>query len=136
MAINNYSPDLYVVQVNGRVISDFGQTEPPVQHSPIDQNANLRRGQAGNGVVQFRDNPGREVNVYLNPGSADSRYMQSLINSKAVIEFSATPVGTGENAFGSEGVVINKAQIGRGGTTDAGVTDDQYTMQFNVWTET
>ena len=59
--------------------------------------------------------------------------MQGLFNSNANITISKTQVGTLEAAVGSEGVIVNDAESGRGGST---ITDDQYIVEFNIWTET
>ncbi len=71
--------------------------------------------------------------MYLNPGSADSAYIQGLLNSNANITLTFTQIGTLETALGSEGVIVNDGQRGRAGST---ITDDQFTMQFNIWEAT
>lgn len=130
MSLSNFSTDLCVITVNGRQLKDFGETATPVTDAPIDPKSQLRRGQGGNAVRLDRINPGREVNIYLNPGSSDSAYMRGLYNSKANITFTYTQIGTLENALGSEGIVANDGQRGRGGST---ITDDQFIMHFNIW---
>lgn len=133
MALNNFSTDLAVVTVNGRQIQDWGDTATPYTDDPIDPKSQLRRGQGGNAVRLDRINPGRSVNLFLNPGSADSAYMQGLLNSKANISLSYTQIGTLETAIGTEGVIVNDGQRGRAGST---ITDDQFTIEFNGWTAT
>jgi len=133
MSLNNFSNDLTVVTINGRQIQDWGETATPYTDAPIDPRSQLRRGQGGNAVRLDRQNPGREVNVYLNPGSSDSAYVQGLLNSNANITLTFTQIGTLETALGSEGVIVNDGQRGRAGST---ITDDQFTMQFNIWEAT
>lgn len=133
MSLSNFSTDLFVVTVNGRQIQDWGETATPFTDAPIDARSQLRRGQGGNAVRLDRINPGREVNIYLNPGSPDSAYMQGLFNSNANVTVTLTQIGTLETALGSEGVIVNDGQRGRGGST---ITDDQFTMQFNIWEAT
>lgn len=133
MSLSNFSNDLTVVTINGRQIQDWGETATPYTDAPIDARSQLRRGQGGNAVRLDRINPGREVNVYLNPGSADSAYVQGLLNSNANITLTFTQIGTLETALGSEGVLVNDGQRGRAGST---ITDDQFTMQFNIWEAT
>ncbi|MDZ4324159.1 MAG: hypothetical protein U1A73_03925 [Pseudomonas sp.] len=133
MSLSNFSNDLTVVTINGRQIQDWGDTATPYTDAPIDPRSQLRRGQGGNAVRLDRQNPGREVNVYLNPGSADSAYVQGLLNSNANITLTYTQIGTLETALGSEGVIVNDGQRGRAGST---ITDDQFTMQFNIWEAT
>lgn len=133
MAINDFSTQNAVVTVNGRQIQDWGETATPYTDAPIDPKAQLRRGQGGNAVRLNRINPGREVNLYLNPGSADSAYLQALYISGANITLTFTQIGTLETALGSEGVMVNDGQRGRAGST---ISDDQFTIQFNVWEAT
>lgn len=133
MSLSNFSNDLTVVTINGRQIQDWGETATPYTDAPIDPRSQLRRGQGGNAVRLDRQNPGREVNVYLNPGSSDSAYVQGLLNSNANITLTFTQIGTLETALGSEGVIVNDGQRGRAGST---ITDDQFTIQFNIWEAT
>lgn len=133
MSLNNFSNDLTVVTINGRQIQDWGETATPYTDAPIDPRSQLRRGQGGNAVRLDRQNPGREVNIYLNPGSSDSAYVQGLLNSNANITLTFTQIGTLETALGSEGVIVNDGQRGRAGST---ITDDQFTIHFNIWEAT
>lgn len=130
MALNDFSTDLSVVTVNGRQITDWGETATPYTDDPIDPAAALRRGQGGNAIRLNRINPGRSVNLFLNPGSPDSAYMQGLLNSNANITLTFMQIGTGELAAGAEGVIVNDGQRGRAGMT---ITDDQFTIEFNSW---
>lgn len=132
MALRNFSTDLFTISINGRIITDFGESDPPYTDDPIDQKSTLRRGQGGKAVRLDRINPGRTVTINLNPGSPDSAYMQSLMNSNATIVLSKTQIGTLETAIGTEGVIINDGQVGRGGST---ITDDQYIIEFNQWAQ-
>ncbi|WP_457967618.1 hypothetical protein M1D68_15900 [Pseudomonas sp. R4-84] len=133
MSLSNFSTDLCVVTINGRQIQDWGDTATPFTDAPIDARSQLRRGQGGNAIRLDRINPGREVNIFLNPGSADSAYVQGLLNSNANVTLTFTQIGTLETALGSEGVIVNDGQRGRAGST---ITDDQFTMQFNIWEAT
>lgn len=133
MSLSNFSTDLCVVTINGRQIQDWGDTATPYTDAPIDAKSQLRRGQGGNAIRLDRINPGREVNIFLNPGSADAAYVQGLYNSNANVTLTFTQIGTLETALGSEGVIVNDGQRGRAGST---ITDDQFTMQFNIWEAT
>lgn len=132
MSLNNFANDNTVVTVNGRQLTDWGMAEQPYTDEPIDPSSTLLRAQGGNAVRLDRANPGRRVNVYLNPGSADSAYMQGLFNSRANITLSFQQIGTLETALGAEGVIVNDGTRGRAGTTS--ITDDQFIMEFNSWT--
>lgn len=130
MALNNFSTANSVVTVNGRIIQDWGETATPYQDEPIDASGTLRRGQGGNAVRLDRKNPGRRVTLYINPGSPDSAYLQSLMNSNANIELTWTQIGTLDAAVGAEGMFVNDGPRGRAGTT---ISDDQFIMEFNAW---
>ena len=132
MSLNNYSTELFSISVNGRILTDFGESDPPFTDDPIDPASVLRRGMGGNGVRLDRNNPGRTVTINLNPGSADSAYMQALFNARENIIFNRTQIGTLETAIGTDGVIVNDGQVGRGGQT---ITDDQYIIEFNGWTQ-
>lgn len=131
MALGNFSTDLFVFTVNGRTIQDWGETATPYTDEPIDPKRTLRRAQGGRAIRLDRINPGRRVTIYLNPGSPDSAFMQGLFNSGTNITVAGTQIGTLETVAGSEGVIVNDAQMGRAGTT---ITDDQFVMEFNSWT--
>lgn len=132
MSIENFSTDKNVVTINGRQIQDWGETDPAVTESPIDPKRVVRRGQGGSAAMLERINPGRSVVVNLNPGSADASYMQGLFNSGALIVYTRTVIGTLENVIAEQGVIVNDGPTGRAGQT---ITDAQYTMEFNSWTE-
>jgi hypothetical protein len=131
MSVNDFSTDLHVVTVNGRIINDWGEATTPCTDDPIDQKSTLRRGQGGNAVRLDRKNPGRRVTLNLNPGSSDSAFMQGLFNSSANITINIQQIGTLEVSTGTEGVIVNDGQVGRAGQT---ITDDQYMIEFNLWT--
>lgn len=133
MALQNFGADSFVVTVNGRLITAWGESDPPYTDDPIDQTTTMRRGLGGTAVRLDRINPGRTITINLNPGSSDSGYLQGLFNSKANITLSKETVGTGEKAIGTEGAIINDGQSGRGGATS--ITDDQFIIECNIWTE-
>lgn len=130
MSLKNFSTDLSVVTVNGRRIKDWGETATPYKDAPIDPSGSLRRGQGGNAIRLDRINPGRKVDLFLNPGSADAAYLQGLLVSKANITLTFTQIGTLETALGTEGVMVNDGERGRAGTT---ISDDQFSIEFNTW---
>lgn len=132
MALNNFSTDLTTVTVNGRVISDWGEADPPYTDEPIDPKSTMRRALGGNAVTLDRINPGRRSTLQLNPGGDDASYMQGLFNSNATITLSYTQIGTLENAIGTEGRIVNDTPKGRGGQT---ITDSGFIIEFNNWTD-
>ena len=130
MALQNFSTEKTVIVVNGREITDWGETDPAYSDAPIDPYGALRRGQGGRGIRLDRINPGRTVTLNLNPGSPDSAFMQGLLISKANITMGKTIIGTLEVAAGDEGMIVNDGNVGRAGQT---ITDDVYIMEFNSW---
>lgn len=132
MALVNITTENTVVTINGREITDWGEAESPVVEEPVDPKSTIRRGMGGNAVRLDRINPGRRVTLSLNPGGADSAYMQSLLNSNANITYTRTVIGTLENAVGSEGAIVNDGAINRAGGDS--ISDDVFIMEFNAFT--
>ena len=130
--LNNFSTDLFTVTVNGRTISDWGETDPPYTDEPIDQKSTMRRGQGGNACALDRINPGRRVTLQLNPGGDDASFIQGLFNTNATITLTKTQIGTLENAIGTEGRIVNDTSSGRGGQT---ITDSGFIIEFNLWSD-
>lgn len=133
MAFSDFGPESYALAINGRNITQWGETDPPATDEPIDQKSTLRRGLGGGAVRLDRSNPGRRVTINLNPGGSDSAFLQGLMNSRANIEMGYTVIGSGEVAVGAEGVIVNDGSNGRAGTT---ISDDQYIIEFNIWSQT
>ena len=132
MALANFSPNNTVIEINGREITEWGTGATPYTDAQIDPKSQLIRGQGGRAIRNDRDNPGRSVEIMVMPGSADSAYLQGLYNANADITMSKTVIGTLEVAVGTEGVIVNNGQSGRAGST---ITDDQYSIEFNLWNE-
>lgn len=130
--MQNFSTDKFSVTVNDRIIESWGSTNPPVSVAEIDPPSQLIRGQGGGAVRFDRKNPGMRVTLNLLPGSADSAFVQGLKNTNANISASFRQIGTLEVAVGSEGVIVSRGTTGRGGSS---VSDDQYVIEFNGWTE-
>ena len=131
MSLENFSTSNTVITINGRIITSFGESDPPYTDEPIDASTALRRGLGGTAIRLDRINPGRRVTLNLNPGSADSAYINGLFLSKANIELTYTQIGTLDAAVGAEGVIVNDGPRGRGGQT---ITDDTWIFEFNSWT--
>lgn len=132
MALPSFSTDKTVIVVNGREITDWGDTDPPYTEAPIDAQAVLRRGLGGSAVRLDRINPGRTVTLNLNPGSPDASFMQGLMISKSNVTLGKTIISSAEKAAGDQGVIVNDGQTGRAGQT---ITDNVFIMEFNSWIE-
>jgi hypothetical protein len=134
MAINNFSNDLTEVNVNGRIITDWGAADPPFTISPVNPKATIIRGNGSNGVVLFAKNQVYELTFNMNPGSIDSAFLQGTFTGNTIITFGYTIVGTLEVAIGVQGVIINVGDTGRAGMTS--ITDDVYIAQMLVYEQT
>lgn len=119
-----------VVTVNGRRITNFGQAETPINEEAVNPKRMIMPGQGGGAVLLERVNPGRRVSLSVLPGSADAAFLHGLYTSGAIITYTRTQIGSLETSIGTEGVIITEESEGRGGTS---VTDDVFTMQFNIW---
>lgn len=128
--MENFSPSNTDFRINGRELTEWGATDQPLLIEPIDQSGNLIRGQGGGAIALYRDNPGVRITVNMLPGGPDSAYLSGLKASRANLSFSHTVIGTLEVGVGTEGIFVNRGQIGRAGTTS--ITDDQFIMEFNA----
>lgn len=135
MALASYSPSQVVLHINGRRISNYGQSETPISVETIDEKHSLIRGMNGNAIKTTRVNNGWTLTVELLPGSSNSKYLTRLYNELVQEDYEATLVviATGESVSLSEGVLNLTGPIGRGGTS---ITDDIFTLQFNIGTVT
>ena len=133
MAIHNFSTENFLIVINGTTITDWGTTDPAVTHEPIDSATDVVRGVGQDALRLDRVSPGRRYTINLQPGSQDSAFMQTLMNSKANITISSTQIGTLDKTIASEGAIVNDASTGRAGQSP---TDDQYIMEFNKFQQT
>lgn len=133
MALENFSPSGNIVIVNGRQIENWGEQSPPYDDSQIDPKNSLKRGVRGRAIKSTRINNGRTVNLYLMPGSPESAFLQGLYESGATITMSRVQIGTLEKSIGTEGVIVSDGTTGRGGSDASSNSDDQFTIEFNLW---
>lgn len=131
--MENLSTENNVVTVNGRIITNWGESDPAMTVSPIDPKSVLRRGQGGGAVRLDRSNPGKTVTLNMDPASPDSGFLMGLFNSLENITLSHIAIGTLEGGIYTEGVMVNVGDHSRVGQT---ITDDQYIIEFNSFTET
>lgn len=130
--MENLSTENNVVTVNGRIITDWGESDPSLTIDPIGPKSVLLRGQGGGATRLDRINPGKTVTLNIKPGSADSGFLTGLFNSNANITMSHIVIGTLEGGIYTGGVMVNVGQHGRIGQT---ITDDQYIVEFNSFNE-
>lgn len=131
MSFQNYGPSNFVWTLNGRATSDWGEAAQPYTDEEIRPMSTLRQGQGASAVFLDAVTTGRRVVISLTPGSPDSAYYQGLYKSKAVVTGTKTQIGTLEAAVGTEGRIVSNGQSGRAGGSS--VTDDVYTIEFNLW---
>ncbi len=123
-----------VVTVNGRAISDWGNSDPAYSEEPIDTTRNLLRGLGGNATVLERKNPGRRVTLNLRPGSDDSSYLHGLFLSGATITLTRTQITALDACVGTEGILTQEQALTRVGHSQ--ISDDTFVIEFNTWTST
>lgn len=131
--MENLSTENNVITVNGRIMTNWGETDPALVVSPIDPKSVLRRGQGGGAVRLDRSNPGKTITLNMDPASADSGFLMGLFNSNTNITLSHVVIGTLEGGIYTEGVMVNVGDHNRIGQT---ISDDQYIIEFNSFNET
>ena len=134
MAFHDFSNDKLVVLVNGRQLTNWGETDPPFTHSYPNGLGKIKRGTGGGGARMDLVEPGQVFKFNLMPGSPDSAYMSGLLNSRATITVAHSQLGTIEAGLGREGMMINLDETGRGGTES--LTDDVYEVDCVKYTGT
>lgn len=128
MALHDFSVENCAFEIFEREITDWGQTDPPLDIAPINEKGQLIPG-LGADAVAFNNHQRWRVTVNLMPGSEDSRHVSRNVQNGAVgIEGDYANLGTGETGTFREGMFNNRGNIGRGGP---GITDDQYIFDFN-----
>lgn len=128
MALHDFSVENCAFEIFDREITDWGQTDPPLDISPINEKGQLISGLGGGGVA-FNNHQRWRITVNLLPGSEDSGFVSRKVEQGAVgVEADYANLGSGENGTFLEGMYINRGSVGRGGP---GLTDDQYIFNFN-----
>ncbi|MCE2029292.1 hypothetical protein [Sessilibacter corallicola] len=135
MALTDFSPSGNIVHVNGREITGWGESDPPYTDAPIDPKNAMKRGTNKNAIKTKRDNPGRTITINVMPGTSDASFLQGLFNSGATVSLTRVQIGTLEKSIGTEGVITNDGTVGRGGQAP-NISDDQFTIEFNLWNAT
>lgn len=131
--MENLSTENNVVTINGRILTNWGESDPALTISPIDPVSVMRRGQGGGAIRLDRINPGKSITLNLEPASPDSAFVMALHNSNQNITLSHVAIGTLEGGIYTEGVIVNVGDHSRIGQT---ISDDQYIIEFNSYNET
>lgn len=128
MALHDFSVENCAFEIFDREITDWGQSDPPLDMSPINEKGQLIFGLGGDAVA-FNNHQRWRVTINLMPGSDDSKFISKKIKQGAVgVDADYANLGSGEKASFQEGMYNNRGSIGRGGP---GLTDDQYIFDFN-----
>lgn len=128
LRINSFDTENTIVIVNGRSLTDWGDTDP-ITETLTNAKRTIKQGMGGNAVVLERINQLFEVRLRLLPGGADSSFLAGLFNSGAVVSYNRKQVGALETVIAFEGVITNLGDNTRAGAED--ITDDEYVLQFN-----
>lgn len=130
MALSNFSSPNCVLYINGRQISEFGQSTTPVSISQLNDSAALVQGMNGNAVRYDTINEGWGLSVALLPDTDDSAFLSSIANAKGGDVYATyVTISTGETVTLAEGIFTSRGALNRGGT---GFGDDEFNFQFNV----
>lgn len=128
MALHDFSVENCAFEIFDREITDWGQADPPLDMSPINEKGQLITGLGGDAVA-FNSHQRWRVTINLMPGSDDTGYIARKVAQGAVgVEADYANLGSGEQSSFREGMYTNRGSIGRGGP---GLTDDQYIFDFN-----
>ncbi|CAL9985137.1 virion structural protein [Vibrio phage D81] len=128
MALHDFSVENCAFEIFDREITDWGQADPPLDMSPINEKGQLITGLGGDAVA-FNNHQRWRVTINLMPGSDDTRFIGRKVSQGAVgVEADYANLGSGEQGIFREGMYTNRGGVGRGGP---GLTDDQYIFDFN-----
>jgi hypothetical protein len=132
--MKNYSSPNCVLTINGRQISEYGQSTSPVAIDQLNDKNTLVQGMNGNAIKYTRINEGYSLVVELLPGSSDANFLSALYQDPdADISAVYVTLSTLETVTLTEGVFLNQGSLGRGGED---VSDDTFTFQFNIGVKT
>lgn len=129
MALKDFGAGNGILTLYGKVIKDFGDTDPPISFNPIRDRGYLKQGFGGNATKSSVINPGYRLRVCLLPGGRDSAFVsgKASTNDDAIATWQV--LGTGEKIILDEGIYKTFEEVGRAGTVP---TDDVYIFDFNI----
>lgn len=128
MALPKYDPSKHLAYLNGKRITEWGESDP-IKTRPIRDKGTLKQGYGRSAVGSSIETPGAELTLNIMPGTKDSAYVSGLIEANVDIEFEMTVVATGELWFYSEGIYKTHEEFVRAGEKPS---DDGYTFSFNL----
>lgn len=128
MAMFKYGADGANLVLFGIPVDEFGDTDPAVTISDVEQRSTLKRGIGGTSLRL--DNVTRPVRVTVNlmPGSAQVRQILAAEKSGVDATFAFSQSGTDEKWAGFDGILVNRGDQGRAGKTS--VSDEQFVFEF------
>jgi len=126
MAMDSYGAANTNLVINGITIEEFGDTDPPINVSDIEDRATLKRGLGGTSLRLDNATRPKQLDVYLMPGSEEARQLLALEATGADIYFTLTVSGTGERIAAGPGVIQTRGSVDRAGKTS--VSDEQFTI--------
>ena len=126
MPMNKYGADSVNLIINGIVLEEFGDTDPPIRVSDVEDRATLKRGIGGTSLRLDNVTRPKQLDVYLMPGSEEVRQLIALEKSGADIGFTLTVQGTQERVVGFSGIIQTRGDLERAGKTS--ISDEQFTI--------
>lgn len=134
MSMYRYGADGSNLTLMGIPIDDFGDTDPPIRISDLEQRSTLKRGIGRTSVRLDNQTLAKRVEVYLMPGSPQVRQILAAAKSGVDATFSLRQSGANEMHAGFDGILVNRGSVDRGGKTT--VSDEVLTFEFSDGDET
>lgn len=124
----HYGTNNSYLTINGIVIENFGNTDPPYTISDLEDRAVIQGGVGQTGVRLDNARRPKQLVVNLMPGSDEARQLLALEKTGADLNATHRVGGAGERVEMFEGVIQRRGDMGRAGKSS--VTDEQFTIVF------
>lgn len=128
MAMNKYGAAGANLTVFGIPIDEFGDTDPAITISDIEQRSTLKRGLGGTSLRMDNATSPKRLVINLMPGSTQVRQILAAARSGIDATFTFSQSGTSEKFAGFDGILINRGDATRASKTS--VSDESLTFEF------
>lgn len=129
MAMNKYGAAESNLTIFGIPIEEFGDTDPAVTISDVENRSNLKRGLGGGSLRLDNVTRPKRLTVNLMPGSDEVRQIIAAEKTGADATSTFVQSGTGEKVVMFEGILETRGDMGRVGKSS--VSDEQFVFLFN-----
>lgn len=124
----HYGTNNSYLTINGIVIENWGNTDPPYAISDLEDRAVVQGGVGQTGVRLDNARRPKQLVVNLMPGSDEVRQLLALEKSEVDLQATHRVGGTGERVEMFSGVIQRRGDMGRAGKSS--VSDEQFTIVF------